>query len=107
MNRPEVLNVLGKSYRITYVDKPSDVDMYKRSSLWGQCDYWTRTIRIYDGGRCDEDLWHTLIHEVLHAIGSELKLRIGKDENHDELDLLALAITDVLFRNSLLSVPTP
>ena len=66
MKRPKQVNILGLSHELIYVDKPSDVDIYKRESLWGQIDYWTRTIRIYDHGR---------------------------------LDLLSLALTDVLFRN--------
>jgi len=100
--RPSSLNILGKTYSITYVEKPSDVDIYKRTSLWGQVDYWTRSIRIFDGGRADEDLWHTLMHEVLHAIAEDLKLRLARSENHDEMDLLALALADFLFRNWLL-----
>jgi len=98
--KPETVNILGKVYKIEYVDKPSDVDIYKRESLWGQIDFWTRTIRIYDNGRTDADLWETLIHEVLHGIASELNLSsLEKDENHDELDCLGIALTDVLFRN--------
>lgn len=98
--KPKIVNILGKVYQIEYVDKPSDVDIYKRDSLWGQIDFWTRTIRIYDNDRTTEDLWETLIHEVLHAIASELNLKsLGKDENHDELDCLGTALTDVLFRN--------
>ena len=98
--RPNAVNILGITYSIEYMDKPSEVDLYKRESLWGQIDYWTRTIRIYDNGRSDEDIWETLIHEVLHGIASALKLQAFKDEdNHDDLELVALALTDVFFRN--------
>ena len=99
--RPESVVILGKRYAITYCERPSDVDMYHRESYWGQIDYWTRTIRIYDfGDRQPEDLWHTLIHEVLHGVVEELKIEQLKGEkNHDALDILALAIVDVLFRN--------
>jgi len=54
--KPNKVNILGIEYSITYLDKPSDVDIYKRESLWGQIDYWTRTIRIYDNGRPEEDI---------------------------------------------------
>ena len=97
--KPEKVNILGKEYKIEYVNNPAEVDLYRRESLWGQIDYWTRTIRIYDNGRQDEDIWHTIFHEVLHGIASSLNLRLGKNENHDELDLLALAFVDVFFRN--------
>ena len=103
--KPGSLVILGKRYEIEYVDRPSDVDMHRRQALWGQVDYWTRTIRIYDHGRALEDLWHTILHEVIHALADELKLRIGKPENHDELDLLALGLADVIFRNQLFREP--
>jgi len=99
--KPGSVNIIGIVYTIEYVDKPSEVDIHKRESLWGQIDHWTRTIRIYDdGNRPPEDIWQTIIHEVLHGIASLLKLEVLEDEdNHDELDILALALVDVLFRN--------
>ena len=97
--KPDKVNILGVEYSITYVDKPSEVDIYHRESLWGQIDFWTRTIRIYDNDRCAEDMFHSIIHEILHGIASALKLELNKAERHDELDLLTLALTDVLFRN--------
>ena len=102
--KPEKLNIMGIEYKIQYVDKPSDVDIYKRESLWGQIDYWTRTIRVYDNGRNIEDVFQTLMHEVLHGISEALKLGLNKPERHDELDILALALTDVLFRNEMLKI---
>jgi len=100
MDKPTNVNILGKSYSIKYVDKPSDVDIYKRESLFGQVDFWTQTIRVYDNGRPMDDIMQTVIHEVLHAIAQNLHLRQMSDgANHDELDLIALALTDFLYRN--------
>ena len=48
---------------------------------------------------CTDDIWHTIFHEVLHCIGSSLNLKIDNQDMHDELDMLALALVDVLFRN--------
>ena len=110
MNKPESLNILGITYRIIYFDSPVEVDLLKRESLWGLVDYWDRTIRIYDNGRKPEDIWEVILHEVLHAIGNQLKLQIldcgdDKDEHkHDELDILAMALFDTLSRNNLLKV---
>jgi len=105
MNLPDKVNILGVEYAITYFDSPSDVDIYKRKSLCSQIDFWTRTIRIYnDGKRPDEDIWQTIFHEVMHGIAKALCLKsMKRDENHDELDILALAITDVIFRNGWMS----
>jgi len=98
--RPSKVNILGIQYEIEYVDKPSEVDIFKREALWGQIDYWTRSIRIYDNGRTDEDIWQSLFHEILHGIAEGLKLKsLTNEDNHNDLDVLALAIVDVLFRN--------
>jgi hypothetical protein len=44
-------------------------------------------------------VWQTIIHEVLHGIADALKMKLNKKDMHDELDILALAITDVFYRN--------
>lgn len=98
--KPEKVNILGITYKIEYVDNPAEVDLFKRQALWGQIDYWTRTIRVYDKGRTIEDIFKTIIHEVLHGIGEALHLSIlTTKENHDQLDTLALAMSDIMIRN--------
>ncbi len=98
--KPSTVNILGIPYEIKYEKRPSDVDILKRTSLWGHIDYWTRIIRVFDdGSRTEEDTFHTIIHEVLHGISSSLNLVLNNSEHHDDLDVLALALTDVLFRN--------
>jgi hypothetical protein len=103
MNKPTTVNILGKEYQIFYVDNPAEVDIYKRESLWGQIDYWTRTIRIYDNGSQDGDIWHNLWHEILHGIIDALHITdissLGKDKENEIVDLLALGIMDVISRN--------
>ncbi len=99
---PDKVNILGVEYKIEYVDNPAEVDIFKRASLWGQIDYWTRTIRVYKNSRPATDIWETVWHEVLHGICECLKLKIdGKElsKSEDTVDLLALAITDTIFRN--------
>lgn len=101
--KPDSVNILGKTYKIEYVDKPSDVDIYKRESLWGQIDYWTRTIRVYAHERTSEDVFETLVHEILHGISDELKLpNLGKHNDqkcNDELNILSVALADTFTRN--------
>jgi len=95
--RPASVNVLGKEYSISYVDSVIEVDMYHREALWGQIDYWTRSIRVYVGRRCEADILDTLLHEVLHAILEDLNL--DKKVDHDSHSLIAMALADVLMRN--------
>ena len=99
--RPEAVNILGRVYSIEYVDNPAEVDLYKRKSLWGQIDYWTRTIRVYDNGKPDGDVWETVLHEVVHGIVTDLNLDDVKLDE-DTVGLLALALTDTLVRNGWL-----
>jgi hypothetical protein len=98
--RPTSIIILGHQYEITYVENPVDVDINKRECLFGQIDYWTRTIRIYTKDRRESDILETLIHEILHAIETDLKLDCFKEERgHDELDIIATALTDTFIRN--------
>jgi len=100
---PESVNILGVNYAIAYHDNPAEVDIYKRESLWGQIDYWTRTIRIYDNERPKQDVWQTILHEVMHGIMNMLHLnKLHDDAAHSEMDSLALALTDVFVRNGWL-----
>ena len=105
--RPESINILGKIYSVTYVDKPSDVDIHNHESLWGQVDYWTHSIRVYaPSGFSQEEVLDTLLHEILHVISKELKLKALKD-NHDDLGLIAMALADTILRNEWLAAGSP
>lgn len=98
---------MGKAYSITYCDKPSEVDIHRRESLWGQVDYWTRSIRLWDGDNTPEDLLQALLHEVLHIVEQELHFKVlisSNERAHDEIDLIALVLTDVLTRNGWLRI---
>jgi len=102
---PESVNILGCRYSIEYVDRPSDVDIFKRKSLWGQIDYWTRTIRVYANDRCAEDVWETIIHEVIHGIASALNIdRLEGSDAEDDVDILSVALTDTLVRNGWMKI---
>lgn len=100
--RPSRIVILGKEYKVSYVDSPSEVDLFKRQSLWGQIDYWTRTIRVYAADRIESDIFETLLHEIVHGVAQELNIACLKDEkNHDQLDVLAVGLADVLVRNGM------
>jgi len=99
---PNKIKIFDATYTITYTDKPSEVDIFKRDSLWGQIDFWTRTIRIFndDGKLSDDDIWQTIWHEILHGICNKLKLNdLGDDDK--TIDLLATGINSVIIDNKL------
>lgn len=106
MERPNEINILGIKYKVEYCDKPSDVDIFKRESCWGQIDYWTRTIRIYEHEFPHRDVWQTVFYEIIHGIIQQMHLEdlIIKDDyphkNMEKLvDCLSLGIMNVLFEN--------
>ena len=103
MGLPDKVKIFDIVYSISYLDKPSDVDLHQRESLWGQIDYWTRTIRIYHNGRSDEDVWQTLWHEIIHGVCNKLDLqdKDGNDlyENEKFVDLMATGINCILNDN--------
>ena len=105
MKLPSEVNILGVRYLIKYVDNPAEVDLYKRKSLWGQIDFWTRTIRIYQHELTLADIWASILHEVIHGIAQQLHLKcLEEEENHDALDILAQTLMDVLVRNGWFAI---
>ena len=103
--KPDRVNIVGTEYSIEYCDKPSEVDIYKCSSLWGQIDPWTRSIRVYDKDRTATDIWHTILHEIIHGIATDLHLsQLKGDDCETTVDVLALALIDVLTRNGWLQI---
>jgi len=105
MNLPDKIKIFDVTYTIDYFDNPADVDRNKRESLWGQVDFWTRTIRIYKNDRESGDIMQTVWHEVLHAVCNSLHIETegGELENDEKtIDLLAVSINTILLDNGWL-----
>jgi len=103
--KPDKINILGREYTIKYFNKPSEVDRNGRKSVWGQIDYWERQIRVYDNKTTLQDIWDTIIHETLHSLIDELHLNktcIESGKEEELVGLLAMGLTDVLFRNNII-----
>ena len=96
------LNIMGTIYKISYHDKPSDVDAARQTSYWGQIDYWKRTIRLYKDGIPDIEIFKTLFHEMLHGIMEHGQMQELNTEKN--VELLTNLIVDTLLRNNLISV---
>jgi hypothetical protein len=104
--RPDSVEIFGVRYSIEYCRHPSEVDITKRTCSWGQIDFWTRSIRIYDN-KIVQDIWDTILHEVLHGIIEALKIRGRIEEEgtkEDIVRLLALGLQDVMFRNGWIKI---
>ncbi len=112
---PKTIEVGGLVYKITYTDKPSDTDAEGRQTMWGQIDYWDRSIRIYIKNRTKEDIYHTLLHEIIHAISQQYQLGLEEkeitmtdNESNDKessfVDIFSLLLFDTLKRNDWLKI---
>jgi len=108
-NLPKSLNIMGKIYKVIYVQDMVKADAFRRRALWGQIDYHTRTIRVYTGQKGEErqyaDIMDTLVHEILHGLLEDNKLvknLVGKENNESFVDNLSILIVDTLRRNNLL-----
>lgn len=94
------MNILGKEYKIEYSTKRCEVDPHGFECLWGQVELHSRTIRVYDCGRETGDVLDIILHEAIHAIADELKIKLfDSDRGHDDLSILATALADTLTRN--------
>ncbi len=100
------VKIFSKTYSIKYHKNPSEVDLHNRDSLWGQCDFWSQSIRIYKGDNNDDDVWQTVFHEVLHVIAMELAIdvesgNLNSKENEKAIDLLSLGMLNFLAENKI------
>ena len=112
MLKPNTVNILGINYRVEYVDKWDDMPVKAEGAI----ESHKRLITLYDNDQPFEDNEHTflvLLHEALHAIDDSLNLKCfmptkcgcGKyhgEDGHKELGLVALALSDFLFRNGFI-----
>jgi len=96
--KPHTIRILGVTHNIEYMEgNPGDHDE------WGSYDANTRTIKV-NATHDDFERWHIIIHEVFHALEDKLKLsRLTTKMGHEELDLFAYGMTEVLFSNGFLT----
>ena len=104
---PTKIDILSVEYTIEYHAFPSGVDSSKRRALLGQTDFWDRTIRIYTTDRTLEDVFSTILHEILHLIDGELEIGIFADQDHEEekINRLTAGLFDTMYRNKWLKFP--
>ena len=105
--RPNTVSVMGINYDVEYVDDLTKTDINGHRELLGQCDYMTRTIRLYvkNEKKRDSDgyTFHLLMHEMLHAIGWGSGLKCLMDSHgEDVINVLATILADTLVRNGMI-----
>lgn len=91
--------MIDRTYHIEYVNSPTDVDVHQREALWGQCDFWTKTIRIFKRDVPDSTIRHTVLHEVLHALGEALDIDQLTTDDENLVDRIATGLNCILADN--------
>lgn len=86
------VKILGKTYRISVVDKVDDED-----SL-GECNDVLQRILVKAGQRPDQAM-DTVLHEIVHAIDYQMHLSLTERQVH----CVASGLTAVFLENPRLS----
>lgn len=73
------------------------VDRIEGKDTLGYCDDEAHVIMVMNGQETEEAL-HTYLHEVMHAMCDEYRIRLG----HKTLDKLAGAFKDFLIQNKVI-----
>ena len=97
------ISIMGKPYKISYVTSLSDVDINKRDTSFAQVDFISRTIRIYRLDNPVEDVFDSLIHEIIEVIVKDLEIEY-LEENHDKIATLSTILADTLVRNGIVDL---
>jgi hypothetical protein len=100
MNKLKKVNILGKIYTIEYVKELHEVDINGREQCFGQIDYVTKSIRVYDRDRANDDIVEVLLHEIIHGICSEMLIQIEEKD----VNTLGIVLADTLIRNKIIDV---
>lgn len=96
MFRPKSVNIMGNRYSIRYVKSQIDVDRSREKHLYGQINYMSSSIRIFDNGQIGEaEVMSTIFEEVLHGIQEDLRITIS----HNDLSRVSKALADLFIRN--------
>jgi len=101
--RPRRVDILGKTYSVTYCRAQRGVNP---RNLEEECrafiDMESGAIRVFDGGRTFAGMLGDIHHEILHAIADEMGGPLADDKYHDDLNRYATVLADVIVRNGWL-----
>ena len=89
--------ILGKAYKVMWCKKLSSIT--SEEDAYGIIDVDKNEIKVYDNDNWD-DMLEWLLHEVGHAIESELNFDIGEKR----MKLFSVGLADTLVRNKLVAL---
>ena len=99
------INIFSKNYTVTYHKEKYEVSDDRQTRLLGCVKLDEKEIRIYQNEKSKrEAVISILLHEIIHAVISELNLDefIKDDYNELVVDNIATGLGDVLIRNNII-----
>jgi hypothetical protein len=110
---PKQIEMFSKTFRITYHRKIQNVDPQNKTVkivkgeivspvIYGNVNFTTNTIRLYKGkGYPIIEIWHNLLHEVVHIIEKHKTIKFRKQRVEDIVDCLAGGFLHFLVENNI------
>jgi len=95
MGLPNKLSIMGTDYNVIYCDGV-DVNPENDEDLLGYIDLVAKEIRVSQEQE-DKEIWKCLWHEILHGVFYELDIKHRKTSEERLVNLISLAIRNILF----------
>jgi len=105
MKLPKKLKILSMEYRIEYVDNARDADWGDGEKVRGSVCWDEDTIKIFKANRGIQDIWRTILHEVLHIIIWTLSIDATSEERYAAQ--MSAAWNSFLWENGILKKEDP
>jgi hypothetical protein len=99
----EEIIVCGKTYEVRWYDQMSDVAPDENEYQWGNTDPTRKVIRIWKAPS-KQDRMEVLLHEVGHAIASEVRIFTKEASEESFVSSWATLWADTMVRNDLCSL---
>jgi hypothetical protein len=99
--KPTSLKVFSREFKIQYIDTIGGVDLNDEDHLYGCINFRDNTIRIYNNFVNSRDHYKTLLHELIHAIATDISIDFKTDSEERIIDNIALGLADILISNNI------
>lgn len=100
MMLPKKIKILSIEYNIEYVDDPRAADWGDGEKARGSVCWEENTIKVLKANRPIQDIWRTIIHEVLHIINWDMNVDCADDEKY--VSQVSTAFNCFLWENGIL-----
>lgn len=104
---PTKIKILDQIFKISYLDKLSEIDGDGIKQVYGQTDFHNKTMRIFcPKNFSTAEVWNTIMHEAIHVIFETFKIaecdeKLSQDAYQEKvIHLLATGINTIMIDNN-------